>query len=105
MNSKEYVLSLIRDRIRQIYAEPESVARDIGELDAVLFQLHWIYAKALDKMSSFVDCRWQVFEQLGEAAVKTLYRKDQHKLIHSKSDAVDIIAEWQRLDDMFGTFD
>ena len=46
MKSAQGIVDSISKCIGQAYREPEDMAADFGELDRLLFQLHWLFADA-----------------------------------------------------------
>jgi hypothetical protein len=55
MMTASEITCLIRDHIRDIHSLPYTYVGDLGELDGVMFQLHWLYAHATGRISDFID--------------------------------------------------
>jgi|tagenome__1003787_1003787.scaffolds.fasta_scaffold18228698_2 hypothetical protein len=103
MKSAAQIVESVVDRIRSLYAEPENAVRDFGELDALLYTLHLLYADATDKKEEFVQVRWNVFERdQGATFSRIMKQKEAHRPIESVTDALELISEWKALDRELG---
>jgi hypothetical protein len=98
MKDASAIVRLIAGCIEKCYGEPELAVRDLGELDAVLFHLHWLYASANDELGRFVEARSESFRQSLEIEKRILDLKDANVIVNCREDAAILIDQWRAVD-------
>jgi len=98
MKAAPEIVSTIAGMIRQVYAAPENGVRDVGELDAVLYILHWLYADSVGQLDDFVRVLWNHFERDPSGFLALLAKKESHVPVDCPQDGSQFIDEWKRLD-------
>ena len=102
MKTAEEIAQQFLARIAQLYGEPERCVRDFHALDAVLFEVHWQYANAMNQMDRFVAVRFNYFKESVSQFLKLQGLIEKHQPIDSAGDAKELIEYWSRLDNLLG---
>jgi len=98
MKAAPEIVSTIAVMIHSVYEAPQNAVRDVGELDAVLYTLHWLYADAVGQLDDFVRVRWTHFERDVCGFQAKLAKKESHISVDCRTDGWEFIDEWKRLD-------
>jgi hypothetical protein len=102
MKSSHQIVESILGCISQCYADPADRANTISELDALLFQLHWLLADATKSMDKFVGCRMELFEADCSGWRRIHMASDYLSPVTNAEQFSPIIEEWKQLDAAFG---
>lgn len=102
MKSAEQIVEDILNAIARLYAEPHELAYSVAGLDGILYQLHSLLASATDRHDEFVEARMNTFTSDKNAWKKLHTGPEFHAVADEPEKFSDIIAEWRRLDEVFG---
>lgn len=99
MKTGDEIAARILERIGRIYEAPQSAAYTLGELEALLNELHWLYADAVDRVDDYV----RHFPGIQNSNVWP-WRcwREQHLPFDSREQASEVIARWQQFDAALG---
>lgn len=100
MNAADSAVELISRRIQQLRSEPDLVVRDLGELDAILFELHWLKANLIDRIDDFVAAM-KVKHGDSRQFADLLGVIQSHEPVNSPNAAI-VFESWDRFNAQFG---
>ena len=102
MKSADQIVEGLLHGIAELYNEPQNSAYTLCGLDGLLFQLHWLYADATDRLDEFTKARMAVFESDLTGWQRVHRSSDFHRVIDEPGEFRWIVDEWKKLDDVFG---
>jgi hypothetical protein len=97
--TSDQILDLIATRIVNLYREPQMSVGDVGELDAVLFELHWLHAHASGTIDNFVSF---FSRESKNDFLNRLEFSRSHRSLCEPGVASEIVEWWQRFDNSLG---
>lgn len=92
------IAHLLADRIQELYSQPWVSAGDAGELDTVLGELHWWYAKVTDQVDHFAQVRAK--EPAHHFRVRMKWRESQAPI--DSPGISELIDTWKSIDKSLG---
>ena len=99
MKSAQQIVDRILEQIQHLYREPQFAVYTLGELEALLWQLHWQYADAIGRLDDL--CRLLSSETTEKFRQWEAWRVS-HCPFDLPSEAAAVIARWQTFDRSFG---
>jgi hypothetical protein len=91
--SAEEILAVIRSRINQLDRDTQFQVGDLGELDSLLFNLHWLYAKATGRVDDFVEA---ARNEPTSDFLRYQQLTDSHEMVHESEGTQVLLDRWKK---------
>ena len=94
------ILDLVRHQVTQLYGESAcTYAGYLGELDAVIFNWHWLYAHATGRVDDFVKATTTMPPN---DALRLRAITESHETVGASDNTQWIIDRWKKAGDAIG---
>jgi hypothetical protein len=91
----EEILNVIRTHITQLEVDTYTYVGDLGELDAVLAKLHWLYATATGRLDDY--CKASLAEcERPEDILRYKQLTESHEAVGASEATRTILERWKR---------
>jgi hypothetical protein len=91
----EEILNVIRDQVSSLDKDTCTYVGDLGELDAVLAKLHWLYATATNRLDDY--CKASLAETKSPAEfLRWKQLAESHEAVGETEGTRAILERWKR---------